>query len=221
MPWQWMAGRQAMNRLDLDLRYIGRHTLLPLATAIVAAAVLGFSVWLHAEQEARLERIDANYKAMHEDYDALVYRRRLIDRYHHRYEQFRDIGFVGVESRLDWIETLRETSIELLLPRVSYAIEPQLQVVAPVESIPAGDDISIRLSRLQLEAGLVHELDLLRFFDELQRNAPGLIKVDRCGLVWQAQSAALAAVDANILADCSIAIFSIVTSDVAAARPAS
>lgn len=210
-----------MNRHSLDASYIGRHVALPLITAVVAVAVLGLSVWLHGVQEAKLERIDANYTAMHEDYDALIYRRRLIDRYNVRYEQFRNIGFVGVESRLDWIETLRETSIDLLLPRVSYAIEPQLQVVAPVESIPAGGDVSIRLSRLQLEAGLVHEIDLLRFFDELQRNAPGLIKVDRCDLVWQAETAALASVDANILADCSIEIFSVVTSDVVAGRPAS
>jgi len=210
-----------MNRHSLDPRYIGRHTLVPLVTALVAVVLLGVSVWLHGEQAAKLERIDAHYTAMHEDYDALIYRRRLIERYNVRYEQFQDIGFVGVESRLDWVETLRETSIDLLLPRVSYAIEPQLQVVAPVQSIPAGDDVSIRLSRLQLEAGLVHEIDLLRFFDELQRNAPGLIKVDRCNLVWQVDSAALATVDANILADCSIAIFSVVTSDVTAARPIS
>lgn len=210
-----------MNRLSLDPRYIGRHTVLPLATALVAVAALGVSIWLHGEQEAKLERIDAHYSAMHEDYDALIYRRRLIDRYNLRYAQFREIGFVGVESRLDWVETLRETSIDLLLPRVSYAIEPQLQVVAPVKSIPAGDDVSIRLSRLQLEAGLVHEIDLLRFFDELQRNAPGLIKVDRCDLVWQADSVALVTVEANILADCSIAIFSVVTSDVTAGRPTS
>lgn len=210
-----------MSRHSLDPRYIGRHIALPLVTAIVAVAVLGFSVWLHNAQESKLERIESKYTAMHEDYDALIYRRRLIDRYNVRYEQFRDIGFVGVESRLDWIETLRETSIDLLLPRVSYAIEPQLQVVAPVESIRAGDDVSIRLSRLQLEAGLVHEIDLLRFFDELQRNAPGLIKVDRCDLAWQVGSAAIASVDANILADCSIEIFSVVTSDVAEGRPAS
>lgn len=203
-----------MNRFDFDWRYVRRHTLLPALTAVVTAVVLGAGVWMHAKQQALFTQISVNQDAMHEDYDALVYRRRLVDRYHRRYEQFFDLGFVGEESRLDWIETLRETSVDLTLPRVSYAIEPQLQVVAPVQSILAGEDISIHLSRLHLEAGLVHELDLLRFFDELQRNAPGLIKVDECNLVWQAESADTATVDANILADCSILIFSVVTSDV-------
>lgn len=208
-----------MTRSDFDFGYVLRHTLLPAATALVAIAVLGASIWLHGEQAAVHEQITVNQGAMHQDYDALIYRRRLVDRYHRRYEQFYDLGFVGRESRLDWVETLRETSVDLTLPRVSYAIEPQLQVVAPVESIMAGEDIRIHLSRLSLEAGLVHELDLLRFIDELQRKAPGLIKVDRCDLAWQAERSERLSVAANILADCSLLIFSVVTSDVSAGGP--
>ena len=204
-----------MKLSDFDWRYALRHTLLPAATAAVALAVLGFSVWLHGAQRSLFTEINVNQGAMHEDYDALVQRRRLVDRYHRRYERFNDLGFVGEESRLDWVETLRQSSTDLTLPRVSYAIEPQLQVIAPVESIMAGEDIQIHLSRLQLEVGLVHELDLLRLIDEVQRNAPGLIKVDRCSLAWQAEISEKLTVGANILANCSILIFSVVTSDVA------
>lgn len=203
-----------MMRINYDWGYVRRFTLIPSLTAAVAILVLGVSVWMHGEQEITYKNISVNQDALHDDYDALVYRRRLVDRYHRRYEQFYDLGFVGEESRLDWIEALRETSIDLTLPRVSYAIEPQLQVVAPVESILAGENIQIHLSRLALEAGLVHELDLLRFFDELQRNAPGLIKVDRCILAWQAETTEEIDVGPNILANCSILIFSVVTSDV-------
>ena len=203
-----------MNRSDLDWCYIGRYTMLPLVTAAVAAVALIAGIWVHGERQELYAQISVNQDALHQDYDALVFRRRLVDRYHRRYEKFNELGFVGRESRLDWIETMRETSNGLTLPRVSYAMEPQLKVVAPVESILAGEDIQIHLSRLQLEMGLVHELDLLRFFDELQQNAPGLIKVDRCDLTWQAESVAKASVGPNILADCSILIFSVVTSDV-------
>ena len=204
-----------MKLSDLDRSYVLRHTLLPAATAVIAALILGASIWWHGEQHVQYTQINVNQGAMHEDYDALVHRRRLVDRYHRRYERFYELGFVGEESRLDWVETLRETTIDLTLPRVSYAIEPQLQVVAPVESIMAGEDIQIHVSRLQLEAGLVHEIDLLRFVDEVQRNAPGLIKVDRCNLAWQAEDSDKITVGANILANCSISIFSVVTSDVA------
>lgn len=203
-----------MKRFSFEWSYVSRHTLLPSITAVVAMLLLGGAIWFHDEQREFYTQISVNQDAMHEDYDALVFRRRLVDRYHRRYEQFYDLGFVGKESRLDWVETLRETSVDLTLPRLSYAIEPQLQVVAPVESILAGEDIQIHLSRLQLEVGLLHEIDLLRFFDELQSKAPGLIKVDQCALTWQAESAEKITIAANIVANCKILMFSVVTSDV-------
>lgn len=206
-----------MNRFDFDWQFIRCHTLLPVLTAAIAASILIAGIWVHDTQQDLYAQISVSQDTMHDDYNALVYRRRLVDRYHRRYQRFHELGFVGRESRLDWIETLRETMTDLTLPSLSYTIEPQLRVVAPVQSILAGDDIAIHLSRLHLELGLVHEIDLLRFFDELQRNAPGLIKVDGCDMSWQADESTQPSVSANILADCSILIFSVVTSDVAIA----
>ncbi|MEM7432246.1 MAG: hypothetical protein AAF351_10005 [Pseudomonadota bacterium] len=199
---------------NLEWSFIRRHTLIPALSALVMGIALVASLWVRAEEQAMYEQFDSNQLAMHQDIDSLVYRRRLVDRYHRRYERFFNLGFVGEERRLDWIETMRQTSIDLTLPRVSYAIEPQLNVVAPVESILAGDTIQIHLSRLRLEAGLLHEVDLLRFIDELQRNAPGLIKIDRCTMTWQGDNDNRLAIGANILADCDVQIFSVVTADV-------
>ncbi|MGI9271357.1 MAG: hypothetical protein ACR2QT_06245 [Woeseiaceae bacterium] len=203
-----------MNLPKLDWRYILRHTALPTASAVGAIILLATSMWWHGKQDLLFTQVSVNQDALHEDYDSLVHRRRLVDRYHRRYEHFSQLGFVGRESRLDWVETLRESTVELTIPRVSYAIEPQLNVVAPIESILAGDSIQIHLSRLHLEVGLAHELDLLRLIDELQSKAPGLIKVDSCNMAWQAGDEERLKLGANIMADCAIQIFSIVTSDV-------
>lgn len=210
-----------MSQFDIEWKYVFRNTAVPVITAIIAAMLLVSGRWVHSEQDRLHAKFNINQDVMHEDYDALVYRRRLVDQYHRRYQQFHELGFVGLESRLDWIETLRTTSTELVLPRVSYAIEPQLQVVAPVESVLTEDDIQIRLSRLELEMGLVHELDLLKFFDELQRHAPGLIQVDSCQLVSQLDNLAEPGANANIQATCSLRIFSVITSDVSAGAPRS
>jgi len=205
-----------MSRFEISRDYLLRHTLLPFATVAAALLLLGASVWYHGEQEKRFAEASANRAAVHRNYEALVFRRKLVERYHRRYEEFRELGFIGMERRLDWVEILRKTSLDLTLPHVRYAIEPQLQVVAPVESLMAGETIQIHLSHLSLQAGLVHELDLLRFVDELQRNAPGLIKVDSCEMEWQGDRSDTLKAGANILATCSMLIFSVVTSDVTA-----
>lgn len=204
-----------MKASDLDWHYIRQFTLVPVVTVGVALVALFASMHVQGNQQKLHEQLSTNQTLMQEDYDALIDRRQIVDRYHRRYQQFSEQGFVGMESRLDWIETLRAKTDELTLPRVSYAIQPQLKAIAPVQSIMAGDDISIHVSKLDLEMGLVHELDLLRFVDELQRHAPGLIKVDRCDMTWQGDGRDKLLADTNILANCSLQIYSVITADVA------
>ena len=203
-----------MSGFDIDFGYVRRHTLRPLLSAFVAVTALAVAMWMHDARVEDYSHYAANHDAVHEDYDALVFQRRLVDRYHRRYQRYHDLGFIGRESRLDWIETLRTTAESLRLPHVSYAIEPQLAVMAPVESIVGTDDIRIHVSRARLDMGLFHELDLLRFFDELQAAAPGLIKVDDCALTWLSDTQPASPVEANLSAVCSIQIFSVITSDV-------
>lgn len=205
---------KAMNQLKSDWPYVRRYTIIPLASAMLALIVLIAAIWWQERQTELHSQLTANQLVVQEDYKALVDRRRIVARYHQRYQQFSELGFVGMESRLDWIETLRESSLELTLPRVSYMIEPQLTAIAPVESILAGDDIVVHVSKLDLEMNLVHELDLLRFIDELQQKAPGLIKVDHCNLTWQADREQTLTADQNILASCSVEIYSVITADV-------
>lgn len=204
-----------MGLSDVDWRYVRKHTLIPVICLICAAAAAGASYLIRQHQSAINQQLTADQLVAQEDYASLVHRRRTVDRYHRRYQQFSNLGFVGMESRLDWIETVRESTGELTLPRVSYVIEPQLDAIAPVESIMAGDNVSIHVSRMELEMSIVHELDLVRFIDELQRRAPGLLKVDQCELVWQSDPQQALTADVNIDARCTLAIYSVVTADVA------
>ncbi len=205
-----------MTRSDFDWPFVRQNMLVPAVTAVLAVLALIAAYWVHAEQVRQYSRLSGSHAAIHEDYDALVLRRRLVDLYHRRYLQFHDLGFVGRESRLDWIESLRTTTEELTLPRVSYAIEPQVMAIAPVQAMSSGDNVQIYRSSMRVEMGLVHELDLLRLIDELQGRAPGLIKVDNCELDWQVDEERRLQAGANIQASCGLKIYSLITSDVAA-----
>ena len=201
-----------MIRPDLDWAYVRRHTLVPSLCALVSMVAMCVAFWLHGNQQQLFTALRASHDAVDQDYNALVKQRRLVDRYHRHYRRFHELGFIGRESRLDWVETLRTTSTELSMPRLSYSIDPQRRAIAPVSSLLGGENFQIRVSQLQLEMSLVHEIDLLRFFDELQRKAPGLLKVDECALdyIGDPQSS----VDENLTARCAVQIFSLITSDV-------
>ncbi len=202
-----------MIRFSPDWQYIRRFTLRPSLCLLVAITVLAYAAWTRDVNRAIYQQLNANHDAVYEDYDALVNQRRLIESYHRRYQQFHDLGFIGRESRLDWVETLRRTAKEQSIPRLSYSVQPQVGVVMPVNSIIDGDEVQVRVSNLQIEMGLLHELDLLRFFDAFQNKAPGLIKVDECEISFSGDQSASSSA-ANLSAVCAVEIFSVITSDV-------
>lgn len=203
-----------MKQARTDWSYVARHLFRPAITFVVAAILMGASSWFHAREASLYEIYSSNQEAIHEDYDALIYRRRLIERYYNRYRELQELGFVGRESRLDWIETIRQAATGLDLPNVSYALEPQLEVIRPVDTASPDAEIQIYLSKLELELGLVHELDLLRFFQRLEDEAPGLMKVDQCDIARQQGSEQALKAETNLIASCSLMMFSVVTSDI-------
>lgn len=203
-----------MKTVDVDWAYLFKDTFWPASTALAAVVVLVASLWFVDTEHQRYSRFSSDRAAVNNDYDELIYRQRLVNRYYHRYEYFQKQGFVGQESRLDWIESLRVIAKELGLPHVSYSLEPQRGVIAPVGGPGGVDDIRISQSTLELEIGLIHELDLLRFVDKLQSEVPGLIKVERCKMTRESSPSELSAIHSNIVANCSIVVFSVTTPDV-------
>jgi len=207
-----------MKPVKFDRDYLLQDTLWPGVSLLVAAIVMAIGIWFHDQQQQVYETHSANHEAIHDDYDQLVYRRRLLERYFRRYSEFQELGFIGRESRLDWIETIRLAATGLDLPNVTYSLEPQLEVIRPITSATSGADIQVFLSRLEIDLGLVHELDMLRFFERLEIEAPGLMKVDRCDMSLQGLQGQELVADTNIVASCSLMIFSVITSDIHAAE---
>ncbi|MGI9262260.1 MAG: hypothetical protein ACR2QR_09515 [Woeseiaceae bacterium] len=206
-----------MKPAKFDWAYLFRYSMRPGISLAVAVVLASVSFWFYGKQASLYDVYSSNQEAIHEDYDALVYRRRLVEQYYNRYREFQDLGFVGRESRLDWIETIRLAAEGLDLPNVSYSLEPQLEVIRPVETASPDAEIQIYLSKLELELGLVHELDLLRFFARLEQEAPGLMKVDQCSIARQQGSELKLVAETNLMARCSLMMFSVVTSDIVVA----
>ena len=176
--------------------------------------MLALSIWFHGVHENQFAQYSINQRNMHNNYDALIVRKRILEQYHQRYHQFHNSGFVGRENRLDWVETIRTTADELNLPHVSYTLDPQVPVAPPVTSGRASSNIKIHASSVELDIGLLHELDLLRFFRKLQNGAPGLMKVDKCSMLRQEDAGRTGTNDARIIATCKLSVFSVVTSDI-------
>lgn len=204
-----------MATFAFDWPYVRRHTLLPTVSACIMAVALASAIWMHGDQNDQFASFSQRYDTVRRDFDKLLAEQRMVQRYEARYQRLQRLGIIGPESRLDWIETMRTTAESLSLPRVTYSIDPQLEVTAPVRSAARNNDMKIRVSHAELQLGVSHEYDVLRFFDELQRSAPGLIKVDECDLSWRADLSEGLFPGSNLGAQCSVQIYSVTTSEFA------
>ena len=156
----------------------------PIALLIVCAAIgTGLVMLSHTfvtSAKAELRKNESKYRSIRDQYNGVDEEKDIIEAYQPLYEQLVARGVVGSEGRLDWVEALRASAETLKLPSLRYTLETQLPFQAGRR--PPGAKAMAYASEMSLDVGLLHEEDLFRFFDELERRAPGLFSVSSCTL---------------------------------------
>lgn len=104
----------------------------------------------------------------------------IITQYVDKYRQLQQSGFIGDEQRINWIDALRIANERTDLFGINYGVDAQQPYSYAAELNPG--PFTIRQSVMKLEFRLLHELDLLRFFDALRTQNNGLFHIDNCAL---------------------------------------
>jgi hypothetical protein len=192
-----------MKASDLDWDYLRQGMVLPLAFAVAGLVAFGASYGYGAsglralaEREQRLAELDAARLE-------LASRVQARERFSRRFEALAAAGVTGAEQRLAWAQAFSDVAARLGLPYLRYTALPREQGAA---QLPTGETVAVGVSTVEVQAGVVHELDLLALFDAL-RAAPGLLQVAGCS-IERADGAAGAdaplAPRANLAANCQL-----------------
>jgi len=104
----------------------------------------------------------------------------VIERYVEPYLQLEQAGIVGEEKRISWIDALRAANSEADLYGVEYELEPQKPYA--FKSEVAADALPIHQSVMKLRFEMLHENDLLHFFQALAAQKVGRFTVNECKL---------------------------------------
>lgn len=126
----------------------------------------------------------------------------IIEKYVGQYRQLEQSGFIGEEQRINWLDALRNANTRTDLFGVNYDIGVQQAYPHAAEFVPG--PIALRQSVMKLEFRLLHELDLLRFFETLRTQGAGLFHVDQCQLRRTELTGAIR-YQPNISASCELA----------------
>lgn len=184
-------------RTAIDWETLRKPALLLAATVVVAALAVGLSTWFRNEGAATLQRATVVRDAAFQRLRSIELQQRDIAAFGARFAALQERGLVGPESRLAWIETIQSAQQYRRLLSASYEIEAQQAVAAPVDL--AG--YQLRASRMHLHLGLLHELDLFMFLDDLRH--AGVYTIEDCRM-RRVPNPASTAGTARLLADCTL-----------------
>lgn len=115
--------------------------------------------------------------------------------YTQEYSAIQRRGVIGDEQRLNLIEGLDNLRKRNRVLDFKYAISPQ-QPYKPVPALDSGN-FDLKISNMTLQFELLHEEQLINFFDSLRRDTNGWFILDKCSLEKSANAAA------QLKADCA------------------
>lgn len=183
-----------------------RMPLIILVICVVLAAAMLFGAQRYkVETESEYLRSRVRLDGMADLYRTAENDRSLYSQYVVRFEDLKQRGVIGVEPRLSWVEALERVNQDLRLPVLRYEIRPQrpLQFEAP-----RFDSQVLRAYRstMTIDAGLLHEGDLVVLLGELRRLTNGRFEVRDCRLELTSpvRGIALNARSPNLLANCTL-----------------
>ena len=142
--------------------------------------------------------------------------KEIITRYSGVYDALADIGFVGAEQRLDWVDSLRAANREANLFGVEYMIGQQEDFTAAADFGAAG--LPMHQSVMRVKLPLLHEGDLMNFFRHLAAHRAGVFVMNSCTLL-RTTSAVPSDAQPNLNADCELTWVTVDETAAEVARP--
>jgi len=157
---------------------LGAITFL-LTLLLGGAIVVGsedFLLQAHANQHAAQQQLNAarsNLSGARED-------RENMQTYMAEYSALLNRNITHSNQRLDWIEGLEKIRQQYHVPDFKYAISPQ-QDFTPISPLESGNFL-LKLSKMTLDFDLLHEGQLINFFNALHSQVKGRFILEQCTL---------------------------------------
>ena len=167
-----------MNAEDLKALRIPL-LVLGCVAGLVAGAVYYTNV-LRIQAEQKLVQQQQQLKEARTRLQRSGDEKEVIVRYLPAYQQLQRTGFVGEEQRINWLDGLRIANQQTDLFGVDYQISVQRPYPYAARLNPG--PLTLMESVMTLRFRLLHELDLMRFFDALARQNVGVFRIDECKL---------------------------------------
>lgn len=182
-----------------ELHLIRRALLCCVAIVVLSLIALHLAGDYRDRQAQRLDLAQKERRAAATRFNQVETEKLEIRAFAPRFLALQRRGLIGEENRLAWIDAIRLSQQQRHLLPLSYEISAQQVLKVPLP-LTMGQ-YQLRGSKMQLHMDLLHEMDLLNFFDDLRQS--GYFAVQECALK-RGGTAANAGQNPSLSADCSL-----------------
>ena len=195
-----MGGAMKLNAQDW------RKLQIPLIclcfTLLVVAALCAWANHYMNKQALLLQTQTNTFNQARSQYQASGLEKQNIIENLPQYQQLINMGLVGEERRIEWVEGLRETHKQYKLFSINYEIGQQ-EVYKP-SFMPNIGNFILHRSIMKLNFPMLHEGDILSLIEGLKSHQTTPFIVRDCILTRQYRVVNLKALTPNQAADCEI-----------------
>jgi phage FluMu gp28-like protein len=124
-------------------------------------------------QKTQLMQAEQRFRTSGQEKDTII-------QYLPEYQRLIDIGFIGQEKRLEWVDGLRRIHKDQKLFNISYSINPQEAYTIGI--LPNLGGFTLNRSVMKLELNMLHEGDLITLVEKLRAEQGSTFIVRDCEL---------------------------------------
>lgn len=191
-----------MKRSDIDWRVLRGSIVIFVVCLLLSGSMLGGSFYFKKQMNAEYQKNNAMFRSVSNKYFTVDEEEKLIRKFYPLFIELYNKGVIGKEQRLNWIEVLRRAGEEIKIPGLSYEIRSQ-EVYKPAFKVNMGK-YSLYRSVMSLNMQLVHEGDLFRLLETLDREALGTYNVSSCTMSAKGRDITVAAEASNLIVRCEL-----------------
>jgi hypothetical protein len=188
-----------MNQADLNAL---KAPVLALVTVLViGAGAIYYSDRLAKQAREQLKQQQVQLNDARTRLQKSGEEKDVIIAYLDRFRNLESAGIIGEEQRINWLDGLRLANQQADLFGVNYQIDTQKAYPYSADFNPG--QLALSQSTMHLDFKLLHEDDLMRFFNALRRQGGGLFTIDQC-LMKRLETGGVIRFQPNVSAECDL-----------------
>ena len=174
---------------------------------LLSASLLAASYLFRGKMQNEYDQYQAHFREASQKYLSVDGDEKIIKESYPRFVELYNRGIIGAEKRLNWVETLEAAGKQIKLPAMRYQIDSR-KLFEPDYELNTGS-YDLYATNMKLNLGLLHEIDLAKLINELNKDASGLFNIKRCRFNRTHKGIEIDPEKSNISADCELQWYSL------------